>query len=112
MTPRDELRIAQNTYLSQVTSKLGVTLFEILPDLTTLRLPNDLTQVVFYAFRNILRKELVDAAHPTKTLEMVLHLVDNVVYTKVETQPNFLRFRFETHVRLPLVTLEPLKIGV
>lgn len=112
MTSRDEVRSAQSDYLYQVTSKLGVTLFDILPNFNTFRLPNDLTSVVFYAFRNQLRREWVESDHPVKMMELVLNLVEAVKYAKVETQPNFVRFRFETHARLPLDEgLTPLKIS-
>lgn len=110
MASRDEVRSAQSDYLYQVTSKLGVAPFEIFSNFTTFRLPNDLTSVVFYAFRNQLRREWVESDHPVKIMEMVLNLVETVKYAKVETQPNFVRFRFETHALLPFEEVTPLKV--
>lgn len=110
MSERDQIRTAQWEYLYEVTTKLGCTPFEILENFNTFRMSNDLTSVVFYAFRNQLRREWVESDHPVKTMEMVLSLIQNTRFAKVETQPNFVRFRFETHADLPFETKpEPLK---
>jgi hypothetical protein len=101
MSERDQVRTAQWEYLYQVTAKLGCTPFEIFPNFSSFRMGNDLTSIIFYAFRNQLRREWVESDHPVRMLEMVLNLVEGTRYAKVETQPNFVRFRFETHAELP-----------
>jgi hypothetical protein len=107
---RDEARSAQSKYIFQVSSKLGATPFEILENFSTFRMANDLTSIVFYCFKSQLRPEWMEQAHPLRALELALSLVDLVEYTKVETQPNFIRFRFETHARLPFAETA-IKVG-